>query len=45
MGDEELKAFLGGIRGRIGRAVVEVPAQQAYIQRYSGCLDAGARSA
>ena len=45
MGDEELKTFLGGIKGHIGRTVVEVPAQQAYVQRYSGRLDAGARLA
>ena len=45
MGDEELKAFLSGIKGHIGRTVVQLPSQQAYVQRYSGRLDADARLA
>lgn len=45
MGDEELKAFLGNIKGRIDRAVVTLPTHQAYVQRYCGRPDAGAKAA
>ncbi|MRW93901.1 tryptophan halogenase [Duganella sp. FT80W] len=45
MGDEELKAFLGGIKSRIDRTVVQLPTHQAYVERYCGRPDRGARAA
>jgi len=45
MGDEELKAFLGGIKSRIDRTVVQLPTHQAYVERYCGRPDAGAKAA
>jgi len=45
MGDEELKAFLGNIKGRIDRAVVQLPTHQAYVQRYCGRPDEGTKAA
>ncbi|WP_343731791.1 tryptophan halogenase family protein [Duganella sp.] len=42
MGDEELRAFLGGIKGRIDRTVVQLPTHQAYVERYCGRPDAKA---
>jgi tryptophan halogenase len=45
MGDEELKAFLGGIKGRIDRTVVQLPTHQAYIDRYCARPDMGAKAA
>jgi tryptophan halogenase len=45
MGDEELKAFLGGIKGRIDRTVVQLPTHQAYVERYCGRPDMGAKAA
>jgi tryptophan halogenase len=45
MGDEELKAFLGNIKSRIDRTVVQLPTHQAYVQRYCGRPDEGAKAA
>ncbi|TFW24345.1 tryptophan halogenase family protein [Duganella callida] len=45
MGDEELKGFLGSIKGRIDRIVVQLPTHQAYVERYCGRPDAGAKAA
>ena len=36
MGDEELKQFLGNIKANVDRTVVQLPAHQAYVQRYCG---------
>ena len=36
MGDDELKRFLGGIKGNIDRTVVQLPTHQAYVERYCG---------
>ncbi|WP_432381383.1 tryptophan halogenase family protein [Duganella sp. P38] len=43
MGDEELRAFLGNIKGRIDRTVVQLPTHQAYVQRYCGRPDEGVK--
>jgi tryptophan halogenase len=45
MGDEELRGFLGGIKGRIDRTVVQLPTHQAYVERYCGRPDLGAKAA
>lgn len=44
MGDEELKHFLGGIKSRVDRIVVQLPTHQAYVERYCGRAE-GARAA
>ena len=36
MGDEELRQFLGNIKTKIDRTVVQLPTHQAYVQRYCG---------
>jgi tryptophan halogenase len=36
MGDEELSGFLEGIRKHVERTVAQLPAHQAYIERYCG---------
>jgi tryptophan halogenase len=36
MGDEELKQFLGNIKSKVDRTVVQLPTHQAYVQRYCG---------
>ncbi len=36
MGDDELKHFLGGIKSRVDRIVVQLPTHQAYVERYCG---------
>ncbi|MYM85364.1 tryptophan halogenase [Duganella sp. FT50W] len=45
MGDEELKAFLGNIKGRIDRTVVQLPTHEAYVRRYCGRADDGIKAA
>ncbi|NVD72280.1 tryptophan 7-halogenase [Duganella sp. BJB1802] len=44
MGDEELRHFLGGIKSRVDRIVVQLPTHQAYVERYCGRAE-GARAA
>ena len=39
MGDEELQDFLGNIKGRIDKTVVQLPSHQAYVDRYCGRPD------
>jgi tryptophan halogenase len=36
MGDEELGAFLEGIRAHVERTVAQLPEHQAYVERYCG---------
>jgi tryptophan halogenase len=36
MGDEELSGFLEGIRKHVERTVAQLPAHQAYVERYCG---------
>jgi tryptophan halogenase len=36
MGDEELSGFLEGIRKQVERTVAQLPAHQAYVERYCG---------
>ena len=36
MGDEELSGFLEGIRRHVERTVAQLPAHQAYVERYCG---------
>jgi len=45
MGDEELKGFLGNIKSRIDRTVVQLPTHQAYVERYCGRPDSASKAA
>ena len=44
MGDEELKHFLGNIKSKIDRTVVQLPTHQAYVQRYCGRPEAESKA-
>ena len=39
MGDAELSNFLGAIKGRIDRAVAQLPSHQAYVEQYCRAQD------
>lgn len=39
MGDEELKRFLGEIRGNVDRTVAQLPSHQAYVEQYCKAQD------
>jgi tryptophan halogenase len=45
MGDEELKRFLGEIKGNVDRTVAQLPSHQAYVEQYCRAQDLRAAQA